>query len=153
MSINQTLVRERLAFIEEQRRELAAMRRLPLSEFRQPRNAAAAESFLRRSLEAVLDVGRHILAKSGRGDLAQEYKSIARGLGTQGVVTDSLAAKLVAMAGYRNRLVHLYYDIGPEELYRILQNELDSFVSFVKEVQAYLDAAGPPHPNVPSRQI
>ncbi len=47
------------------------------------------------------------------------------------------------MAGYRDRLVHLYYDIGPEELYRILQNELDSFVSFVKEVRAYLDAAGP----------
>jgi len=59
------------------------------------------------------------------------------------VVTDSLAAKLVAMAGYRNRLVHLYYDIGPEELYQILQNELDSFVSFVKEVRAYLDAVGP----------
>ena len=33
-----------------------------------PRNAAAAESFLRRALEALLDLGRHVLAKGfGRG--------------------------------------------------------------------------------------
>ncbi len=28
------------------------------------RNPAAAESYLRRSLEAIFDIGRHILAKS-----------------------------------------------------------------------------------------
>jgi uncharacterized protein YutE (UPF0331/DUF86 family) len=103
------------------------------------RNAAAAETFLRRSLEAVFDIGRHILAKTGRGELAQEYKSIARGLGALGAVSGSLAAKLVEMAGYRNRLVHLYWEVTADELYRILQDELDSFVSFVKEVMAYLD--------------
>jgi len=103
------------------------------------RNAAAAETFLRRSLEAVFDIGRHILAKTGHGELAQEYKSIARGLGALGAVSGSLAAKLVEMAGYRNRLVHLYWEVTADELYRILQDELDSFVSFVKEVMAYLD--------------
>ena len=82
------------------------------------RNAAAAETSLRRSLEAVFD---------------------ARGLGALGAVSGSLAAKLVEMAGYRNRLVHLYWEVTADELYRILQDELDSFVSFVKEVMAYLD--------------
>ena len=30
-------------------------------------------------------------------------------------------------------------EVTADELYRILQDELDSFVSFVKEVMAYLD--------------
>jgi uncharacterized protein YutE (UPF0331/DUF86 family) len=139
MSVNKLLVRQRLAYIDGQRQELARMRTLPLPEFIEPRNAAAAETFLRRSLEAVFDIGRHILAKTGHGELAQEYKSIARGLGALGAVSGSLAAKLVEMAGYRNRLVHLYWEVTADELYRILQDELDSFVSFVKEVMAYLD--------------
>jgi len=76
MSVNKLLVRQRLAYIDGQRQELARMRTLPLTEFIEPRNAAAAETFLRRSLEAVFDIGRHILAKTGHGELAQEYKSI-----------------------------------------------------------------------------
>jgi uncharacterized protein YutE (UPF0331/DUF86 family) len=52
---------------------------------------------------------------------------------------ESLAAKLVEMAGYRNRLVHLYWEATADELYRILQDELDSFVSFAREVMGYRD--------------
>lgn len=48
------------------------------------RNPASAESYLRRSLESVFDVGRHILAKSyGFKDL--EYKKIAMELGERGI--------------------------------------------------------------------
>lgn len=139
MSINQTLVRQRLSFIQEQHRQLVAMADLPITEFLEPRNVAAAESFLRRALEAVFDVGRHIVARAGHTDLAQEYKSIARGLGLVGAVSQGLAERLTAMAGYRNRLVHLYYDITPDELYRIVTSELDAFPTFIREVATYLD--------------
>jgi len=142
MSINKTLVLRRLTLIQDQHRELVDMAAMPLPEFLKPRNTAAAESFLRRALEAVFDVGRHLLAKSGHADLAQEYKSIARGLGDLGVVSGDLAARLVAMAGYRNRLVHLYYDVTPEELRRILQNELDALLDFVRQVSAHLAEVG-----------
>jgi uncharacterized protein YutE (UPF0331/DUF86 family) len=40
---------------------------------------AAAESYLRRSLEAFFDIGRHILAK-GFAYPATEYREIAKGL-------------------------------------------------------------------------
>jgi len=43
-------------------------------------NTAAGESFLRRILEAIFDIGRHILAKRGHLDLSSEYKSIVKGL-------------------------------------------------------------------------
>ncbi len=98
-----------------------------------------AESYLRRSLEAIFDTGRHILAKTGGMELSAEYKSIARGLGEREVVSASLSETLVDMAGYRNRLVYLYYQIGDEELYDIIQNHIPDIREFVKQVYRYIN--------------
>jgi len=104
---------------------IAAIRCLPLgslSDFTaDPRTPAAAESYLRRCLEALLDLGRHMLAK-GFGRAAPEYKMIAQGLGEVGVLTPSEARLLREMAGYRNRLVHFYDEVSAEELYEICVN-------------------------------
>ena len=92
------------------RQMLDAIRTIPresLEEFiSDPRNAAASESFLRRALEALMDLGRHILAKGfGRG--VSEYKKVAIELGEVGVLGRDEAALFREMAGYRNRMVHL----------------------------------------------
>lgn len=99
---------------------------------------AIAESHLRRSLEAVFDVGRHILAKTGRGDLAREYKSIAAGLAQYKIVSEDLGQTLVHMAGYRNRLVHLYHPVIDEELYDLIREHLEDLRRFVREIRDYL---------------
>lgn len=103
-----------------------------------PDKPAAAESYLRRSLEAVFDIGRHILAKTGGVSLAGEYKSIARGLGDRGVVSKSLSEILVQMAGYRNRLVHLYHDVSNEELYAIMESGLPDLERFIREIADFV---------------
>lgn len=99
---------------------------------------AAAESFLRRSLEAVFDIGRHILARSGHVDMADEYKSIARGMKSYEVVSEELGEALVNMAGYRNRLVHLNSRISDEELYDIISNHLDDIAAFIVQIRDFL---------------
>ncbi len=139
MTLNKDLIRRRLDLIRSHYLELREMRSLSLDDFIKPRNAAAAESFLRRALEAVFDIGRHILAKKGRTDLAQEYKSIAKGLVGLGVVSGALADNLKKMAGYRNRLVHLYHEITPEELYGIIQDEVDNLKDFIIQTLEYLE--------------
>jgi uncharacterized protein YutE (UPF0331/DUF86 family) len=87
------------------------------------RNAAAAESYLRRGLEALFDLGRHVLGK-GFGRAVSEYKEIARALVQEKVLTEEEGQKALKMAGYRNRLVHYYQEISPEELYQILTQDL-----------------------------
>ena len=87
------------------------------------RNYAAAESCLRRGLEALLDIGRHILAK-GYGVAASEYKEIPKLLQKQGALAEDDAQTLHVLAGYRNRLAHFYYEVSEEELYRICTQEL-----------------------------
>lgn len=93
------IVLEWLSWIE---RMLVGIRGLPLDSLEDftadPRTPAAAESYLRRCLEALLDLGRHILAK-GFGRAISEYRAIARELQEVGVLSPAEAASLREMAG------------------------------------------------------
>jgi uncharacterized protein YutE (UPF0331/DUF86 family) len=99
------------------------------------RNIWAAESCLRRALEALLDLGRHILAKCFAKGVT-EYKQIAEELEKAKVLSGERASLLRTLAGYRNRMVHFYDEITPEELYAICHKELDDLLAIRK---AYLD--------------
>jgi len=85
---------------------------------------AAAESYLRRSLEALFDIGRHILAKEFAYP-ATEYREIAKGLLEKRVLEEKEADLMREMAGYRNRMVHFYHEITPEELHKICLYHVD----------------------------
>lgn len=99
--------------------------------------SAAGESFLRRSLECMFDIARHIMAKS-YGYRGLEYKEIAKGLGEKGIVTKDFSLTLIKMAGYRNRMVHLYREITYEEIHSILKNHLSDIERFVKEIATFI---------------
>jgi uncharacterized protein YutE (UPF0331/DUF86 family) len=102
------------------------------------RNPAAAESYLRRSLESVFDIGRHILAKS-YGFKELEYKKIALELGERGIVEKDYAKLLLKMAGYRDRMVHLYEEVTPKEIYELLKNHLSDIERFISEISRFID--------------
>lgn len=102
------------------------------------RNPASAESYLRRCLESVFDIGRHILAKS-YGFKELEYKKIALELGKKGVVDKEYADILLKTAGYRNRMVHLYHVITPKEIYGILRDHLSDIDRFVSEIFRFIE--------------
>jgi uncharacterized protein YutE (UPF0331/DUF86 family) len=87
------------------------------------RTVAAAESYVRRGLEALLDLGRHILAK-GYSRPVVEYKEIPLQLREIGVLGERDAGLLRDMAGYRNRLVHFYSEVTPQELFHIRSSRL-----------------------------
>ena len=119
-----TTVLERIAWITQM---LAGLRALPLDDFHafqaDPRNVASAESYLRRGLEALLDLGRHLLAK-GFGLAVTEYKEIAVALVQVGVLDQDAGHLLRELAGYRNRLVHFYDAVSDHELYDICTMQL-----------------------------
>lgn len=116
---------------------LASARSLPLASQREfleaPHAAAAGESYLRRALEALLDLGRHLAAK-GFGLPAVEYKAVPLALREAGVLDVGVTDRFLKMASYRNRLTHFYNEVAPEELYAILRGQLGE----VEEVLAML---------------
>jgi uncharacterized protein YutE (UPF0331/DUF86 family) len=122
--LDASVVADRLDWID---RMLAGIRGLPLESLEafttDAQASAAAESYLRRSLEALLDLGRHVLAK-GFGEPAAEYKAIATGLERHQVLDPPTARLLRTLAGYRNRMVHFYHELSAEELHDICANQL-----------------------------
>ncbi len=133
------IIAERIAWI---RQMVADIRSLPSDSYgtfsSDPRNVAAAESYLRRGLEALLDLGRHITAK-GFGQPVVEYKEIPQALKIADVLDESKANLLGILAGYRNRMVHFYHEISNLELYEICTSQLgdietimDAFIHWVK---------------------
>ena len=122
--LDEHVVALRASWVKEM---LDALNDLPIQDkaefLKNKHNVAAAESYLRRSLEALFDIGRHILVKAF-AYAASEYKDIAKGLWEKGVLTQEESNLMRKMAGYRNRMVHFYHEVGPEELQDICVNHL-----------------------------
>jgi uncharacterized protein YutE (UPF0331/DUF86 family) len=137
--LSKRVIGDRLAWIDKM---VAEIRALPLDSYEEfsvnRRDVWAAESCLRRALEAIFDLGRHILAK-GFGLGVTEYKQIASELETAGVLSHSRARLLSTLAGYRNRLVHFYHEVTSEELYEICRNNLDDLLKIRNAFQKWVN--------------
>jgi uncharacterized protein YutE (UPF0331/DUF86 family) len=136
-NINLKIVTDRLQLVEVYLDGLRSS--FPLSSLEEftadRRNPAAAESMLRRAIQSLFDLVRHLVAKAyGRGLL--EYRELARIAKEKGLIRDPrLAETLDKLAGYRNRLTHFYDEVTDEELFDVLRNKLGDLEGIVKELQ------------------
>ena len=137
--LSKRVIGDRLAWIDKM---VVEIRALPLDSYEDfsanRRDVWAAESCLRRALQALFDLGRHILAK-GFGQGVTEYKQIASELETAGVLSHSRARLLSTLAGYRNRLVHFYHEVTSEELYEICRNNLDDLLKIKNALRKWVN--------------
>ncbi len=133
-----SVVLERIRWISEM---VAKIRALPLETYEafvsSPHTEAAAESYLRRGLEALFDLARHLLSK-GFGLAPAEYKGIAQELGRNGVLTQEQARLMAQMAGYRNRMVHFYNELSAPELYEICTKGLPDIEQITAAIEAWI---------------
>lgn len=136
--ISKRIVSDRLAWVD---RMLSEIRALPLesktSFMQDTRNIWAAESCLRRALEALFDMGRHIAAK-GFGEAVTEYKEIASTLNRRNIISASDLELMKKLAGYRNRLVHFYHDVSADELFEICASHLGDIEQVVNALRSWL---------------
>jgi uncharacterized protein YutE (UPF0331/DUF86 family) len=137
--LNRRILADRIDWID---RMIEEIRKLPLNDrdafMADNRNIWAAESCLRRALEALLDLGRHILAKRF-GKAVAEYKEIARALHKANVLNADLSATLETLAGYRNRMVHFYHEISNNELFEICTNGLPDILNVKAAFLGWID--------------
>jgi uncharacterized protein YutE (UPF0331/DUF86 family) len=43
------------------------------------------------------------------------------------------------MAGYRNRLVHMYHLVSNQDLYKIIKSDLKDIEEFITSIKNYVD--------------
>ena len=101
--LSRRVIVERLSLLNKL---IGQIERLPLHDedafFADSRNVHTAESCLRRALEALFDIGRHILAKAF-GITGGTYRNIETLLAEKKVLDKGEEKIFVQMAGYRNR--------------------------------------------------
>lgn len=131
--LNKDVLQARMSYVEESLESLKRFKGVSYDAFHSnPDNFRIAFYDLHRALEAVMDIGSHILSRIPAAR-PTSYKDISRLLGKHKIIPSDFAEKSLAkMAGYRNRMVHFYGEVTEKEIYQIIQEELDDFNVFLQ---------------------
>jgi uncharacterized protein YutE (UPF0331/DUF86 family) len=137
-------IKDHLQYLNKYYLQLADMRRLELEAFSQDSVLrGAAERFLQLAIESCLNIGNRLIALyqfQKPMDSPQTYADIFLRLRDLGVIDSELADRMVTMAKFRNRLVHLYWEIDTVKIFEIIQDNLEDFKLFEKKVVEFLMA-------------
>lgn len=88
------------------------------------------QHYLLLAIETLLDLGSHVISSEGYPPPAN-YADIFCVLREEGVIDAGLAERLMAMARFRNVLVHLYAEVDEARVLEILRTSLDDMDEFV----------------------
>lgn len=137
-SETEIIIKERIRKIEEAVAELKEIRRLPEKEFAKDKKTQYAAMYaMIIGIEAVCDIGNHILAKYFN-KAADTYKDIILFLGESGVIPKEFSQKSAKMTDFRNILIHLYLKIDTKEVYQNLQKAPEEFTKFCQYFLKFL---------------
>jgi uncharacterized protein YutE (UPF0331/DUF86 family) len=103
---------------------------------------ASSERYLQIAIESCLNIGNRLISLyqfKKPVDTPETYADIFIGMKKLGVIDDDFGQRLVKMAKFRNRLVHMYWEIDAETLYRFINNDLEDFKLFEQNVVEYLN--------------
>jgi uncharacterized protein YutE (UPF0331/DUF86 family) len=89
------------------------------------------------SIQSAIDIASHLISQN---DLKRPatYRETFDLLGQAGMISEELAGELSDLAGFRNVLVHIYWDLDLDVIYSILQNDLKTLRRFRDEIKEFL---------------
>ena len=85
------------------------------------------------AIETCIDIANHIIASEHLRFPKDSAESFSI-LGESGWLDPTIHEQLTAMARFRNRLVHLYWQIDDARVYEYLQSSLSDFDTFVSQI-------------------
>ncbi|HEX2162791.1 MAG TPA: DUF86 domain-containing protein [Thermoanaerobaculia bacterium] len=132
--VERDVLRQKVQFVRDQVRLLDELASRPREDFLSDWTLqAAATRSLQIAIEAILDACHHVIAREGLG-LPKTYQEAIDLVVRHGVLPKEAHDMFSRMVRFRNRAVHLYEEIDPEEIWQILQDHLDDFEVFVAAI-------------------
>jgi uncharacterized protein YutE (UPF0331/DUF86 family) len=98
---------------------------------------AAGERYLQLAIESCLNIGNRILSLyqfNQPVNTPETYADIFVELQRLGFVDSDFSKRLIQMAKFRNRLVHLYWELDNETVYKIIQENVEDFKLFQEKI-------------------
>jgi uncharacterized protein YutE (UPF0331/DUF86 family) len=90
------------------------------------------------AIECCIDMCNHIIARNGFR-APEDYGDTFRVMSEEGALREEFSDELVNMAKFRNRLVHLYWEVKDKQVYEILQTRLDDFKKLLDALSNFLN--------------
>lgn len=132
------VILKRLGKVEEYLAILAKLRQCPRDEFlHEPEKYGSAERFLQLAIEALNDVGSHVVADLNMG-VVDSAADVPRLLEQNGHLGVNLRDVWVRMIGFRNVLVHDYLDVDRQVVYDVLQTNLGDIRALARVFAKFL---------------
>ena len=107
-----------------------------------PTLRGAIERYLQVALECTFDVGEMIVSLRGFRK-PRTYREVIEILGEKGVLSAKFVKRFAPAAGFRNILVHMYAEVSVEKVHKFLQENLEDFNDFAKQIAKYLAGKRP----------
>ncbi|MGD9318107.1 MAG: DUF86 domain-containing protein [Anaerolineae bacterium] len=110
-----------------------------LQEFlKDQRSIGSARYYLQVSIETCINVANHIIATE-KLRAPKDYKDSFKVLNEAGILSDDLTQVMRELAGLRNLLVHLYWDVDDQMIYDGIRSELGDFEAFIDDIVTFLE--------------
>lgn len=114
-------------------KELNAIKPTSFEEYRKIEKRRSCERLLQLSIECVIDICAIVVAGLRLG-LPAEEDDIFDKLEQAGVISSSRKETLKKMKAFRNILVHEYGHVDDLYVYEVLQDKLNDFEAFKREI-------------------
>ncbi|MBZ4662595.1 MAG: hypothetical protein JG776_277 [Caloramator sp.] len=101
----------------------------------------AAERYLQLSIETCINIGSRIISleQFNKNISAPEtYADVFEILKNIGLLDEEFAKNLKNMAKFRNKLVHMYWELDDEFVFNIIKNNLGDIEEFMKVSAEYI---------------
>lgn len=103
-----------------------------------PDKIASAKYHFIVAIEVCIDMCNHLISRNGL-KIPEDYSDTFRVMMDAGAFDKLFVDNLVKMAKFRNRLVHLYWEVDDKTVYLILQNNLGDFKKFLNALAKFLN--------------
>jgi len=95
-----------------------------------PHLIASAKYFLMVSIEACIDLSYHIISKN-RMRVPEDYADTFRVLNENDLLPNDFTDRLIEMSKFRNRLVHIYWNVSDKMVVDILTEDIQDIEDFL----------------------
>ena len=99
----------------------------------------SAKHLLQVSVQSCLDIAHHIVADEGFRSPQDSYDAFLV-LNEESILPDEIMPTLRQMVSFRNRLVHLYWEVDDALVYDILQRHLIDFDIYISHIISFVEA-------------
>jgi len=89
------------------------------------------------AIESCVNVGNHLIARL-QLRLAEDYAAVFAVLAEEGIVSRELAGKMAELARFRNLLVHLYWSVDQQAIFRRMGERIRVLEGFQARIRDYL---------------